>query len=208
MYFIKTPNIFQYIFKDYIWEIKDTRNTIYITFDDGPHKDITPKVLNILDDYNAKATFFSLGENAEKYPGLIKQIQQAGHSIGNHSYSHVNGWNNPVENYIADVQKADRILNTPLFRPPYGKIRKELANQLKGTFKFIYWTVMPGDFDEQVSKQMCLKRSVKNTKAGKIIVFHENDKAKENMLFTLPLFLEHFSGKGFVFNSIKNEILQ
>lgn len=206
MYFVKTPKILQSIFKNYIWEIPDTEKTIYITFDDGPHKDITPQTLRILDDHKAKATFFMLGEKAEKHPGLIKQITLKGHDIGNHSFSHPNGWKQTKEDYINNVEKSNQILNTQLFRPPFGKLKKSQAKQLKNHYKLIYWTVMPGDFDKNISKERCLARSLKNTKGGTIIVFHENDKAKQNMLFTLPLFLKHFSEKGFTFKAIKSEM--
>ena len=208
MYFVKTPKIIQYFFKDFVWKIPDTEKNIYITFDDGPHKEITTQVLDILNEYNAKATFFVLGKNAEKYPELIKQIRLSGHSIGSHAFSHINGWKQQTDNYLKDVEKSDQILNTPLFRPPFGKLKKMQANQLKKKYQLIYWTLMPGDFDEKVSGQQCLLRAIKNTKEGTIIVFHENEKAQENILYTLPLFLKHFSEKGFVFKSIKSEMLK
>ncbi len=207
MYFVKTPRIFQSIFKDYIWEIPDTGKTIYVTFDDGPHLGITPQVLGILDGYNAKATFFVLGENVAEHPGLIEQIKSRGHSIGNHAFSHLNGWEQPTDNYIKSVEKADQLISTHLFRPPFGKLKKSQVRKLKKHYDLILWTVMPGDFDKKTSKEKCLKRAVKNTKEGSIIVFHENNKARENMLFTLPLFLEHFSEQGFVFKAIKSEML-
>jgi peptidoglycan/xylan/chitin deacetylase (PgdA/CDA1 family) len=206
MYFVKTPKIFQFLFKDYIWETPDPGQTIYITFDDGPHKEITPQVLEILDEYKAKATFFVLGENVEKHPGLIEQIKSRAHSIGSHTYSHLNGWKQPTTEYLKDIEQGNQTLKTRLFRPPFGKLKKSQAHQLKNHYKLIYWTVMPGDFDKNISKEQCLARSINNTKEGTIIVFHENDKAKQNMLFTLPLFLKHFSEKGFAFKAIKSEM--
>ncbi len=202
MYFVKTPKIFQLFFKDYIWKIHDSEKTIFLTFDDGPHKEITPLILKILDGYNAKATFFVLGKNAEKYPGLIEDIHSEGHSIGNHSYSHNNGWGRGTEGILQDIEKCDKIINSTLFRPPFGKLTKRQAAKLKEKYKLVYWTVMPGDFDARISKQTCLSRSVKNTGNGSIIVFHETKKSKENMLYTLPMFLKYFSEKGFLFKSL------
>lgn len=202
MYFVKTPKVFRFLFKNYIWHIPDTGKTIYLTFDDGPHKEITPLILKILEDYNAQATFFVLGKNAEKHPGLIKDIRSLGHSIGNHSYSHNNGWKHGDIEYLQDIEKCDTIINSTLFRPPFGKLTNKQSTNLKKKYKLIYWSVMPGDFDNKITKQDCLARSVKNTKKGSIIVFHENEKAKDNMLFTLPLFLKSFSEKGFSFKSL------
>ncbi|RLD59872.1 MAG: polysaccharide deacetylase family protein [Bacteroidetes bacterium] len=202
MYFVKTPKIFQLFFKNYIWQIPGHKKSIYLTFDDGPHKETTPLVLNILEKYNAKATFFVLGKNAIKHPELIEGIRSRGHGIGNHGYSHKNGWGQGEEEFIQDVEKCNKILNTALFRPPFGKLTKKQTAKLKEKYKLVFWTVMPGDFDTAITKQRCLARSIKNTHKGTIIVFHENEKAKENMLYTLPLFLKHFSGKGFVFKPI------
>ncbi len=204
MYFVKTPKIFRLFFKDYIWKIHGSGKNLFLTFDDGPHKEITPLILKILDGYNAKATFFVLGKNAEKHPGLIEDIRSEGHSIGNHSYSHNNGWGQGTKGFLQDIEKCDKTIHSTLFRPPFGKLTKRQATKLKKKYKLVYWTVMPGDFDARISKQTCLSRSVENTGNGSIIVFHETEKSKENLLYTLPLFLNHFSEKGFVFKSLDN----
>lgn len=207
MYFIKVPKIFYYFFPNFVWKILSKKKNIYLTFDDGPHRDITPQILELLNAYDAKATFFIIGKNAEKYPQLIEQIKKAGHSLGNHSYSHLNGWNQPRDRYIEDIKKCDQTISTDLFRPPFGKFTLKQYNKIKKKYKIIFWTVMPGDFDKAISKEDCLYRSLKNTKKGSIVVFHENDNSKENMLFTLPLLLKHFSNKGYAFKAIESIML-
>ena len=203
MYFVKTPKIVSLIYKSLIWEIPEKEKVIYLTFDDGPEKNLTPEVLKILDNYKAKATFFCVGENSIKNPEIILQIIKAGHAIGNHSYSHLKGYRTNTEEFINDIKKCSEILNTKLFRPPYGRITRNQIKKLKEDYKIIMWSVIPGDFDNKVSKELLLKRSIKYTKRGTIIVFHDNIKTKEKVLHALPRFLEYFINKGYKFERIE-----
>jgi peptidoglycan/xylan/chitin deacetylase (PgdA/CDA1 family) len=203
MYFVKTPVILSLFYKNFIWKVNTKEKIIYLTFDDGPDEEVTPKVLDILDEYDAKATFFCLGNNAEKYPGIIEKIVKSGHVLGNHSYSHKNGYKSKLDEYIADVERCESVFKSNLFRPPYGRIKKSQAKILSENYKIVMWSVIPGDFDRKISKQKCLERSIENSGSGTIIVFHDSQKAKEKALFTLPHYLKHFKEQGFSFNKIQ-----
>jgi peptidoglycan/xylan/chitin deacetylase (PgdA/CDA1 family) len=207
MYFINVPKIVQILKKDLIWKIPVKEKKIYLTFDDGPDQEITPKVLDILDTYKCKATFFCTGSKVQKNPDLIPEILAMGHSIGNHSYSHLNGSKTSTVLYLADVAECTEILSTKLFRPPYGRLTSQQTKELKKNYHIIMWSVLPGDFDERLSKQTCLKRAIKFTRKGSIIVFHDNKKGQDNMLYTLPRFIEHFRDSGYTFESVTEQLI-
>lgn len=206
MYFVRTPGIIKLFSQNIIWEIKGKEKTIYLTFDDGPDIDVTPDVLEILQKFDAKATFFCVGKKAVKHPELIEKIRELGHTIGNHSYSHIHGNRVAVEMFYDDIEKCDMILNSRLFRPPYGKITRTQIEKLRSRYYLILWSVLTGDFDKKVTKEKCLARSVKYTKGGSIIVFHSNLKAKEKVLFVLPQYLEHFSKLGYTFEALSEQL--
>jgi len=140
-----------------LWDIKSFQKTIYLTFDDGPIPDVTPKVLEILNEYNAKATFFCVGQNVEKNPDIFQMILNSKHNVGNHSYSHLKGWSTQTKQYIDDVEKCSKIVNSKLFRPPYGKIKLSQIKNLKSNYTIIMWDLLCGDFDKKVSKEKCLE---------------------------------------------------
>jgi len=194
------PYIIKLLFrKSVIWEQAGNRKAIYLTFDDGPEPSVTPWVLEILEQYQAKATFFCLGKNAEKHPAIIENIIGSGHTIGNHTYCHLKGWKTATALYLDDVEKCNLILKTPLFRPPYGKIKPTQLRRLKRKYQIIMWSLISRDFDPKLEKEKCLEVVLKNTKCGSIIVFHDSLKAQEKLRYVLPLVLKEFSKKGFVF---------
>lgn len=204
MYFIKTPYLVKlFSNKNLIWDFKTVDKTIYLTFDDGPTPDVTEKVLKILDNYNAKATFFCLGENVKNHPEIFQNILKHGHSIGNHTFNHFNGWKTRNGKYISNIEKSEKYINSNLFRPPYGRIRKAQINEIKNKYKIIMWTVLAGDYDKNISKEKCLNNVIDNAQKGSIIVFHDSVKAKENVLFALPEVLKYFSNLGFSFERIE-----
>ncbi len=178
------------------WRVKDDWKNIYITFDDGPHPDITPKVLDILDQYNAKATFFCVADNVRKYPDTYRQIIDRGHHTGNHSYHHINGWKTGNKTYLKDIEQASHLIKSKLFRPPYGKISPRQILALKKQYRIIMWSVLTYDFSRSVSPQVCLNNALLGLKPGAIIVFHDSEKAAENLLFALPEFLKRSREKG------------
>jgi peptidoglycan-N-acetylglucosamine deacetylase len=200
MFLFNAPYIIKKLYsKSLVWGFQGNEKAIYLTFDDGPEPSVTPWVLETLSKYNAKATFFCLGKNAEKYPALLETIIKSGHVVGNHTYSHPNGWNTDTLLYMDDIAKCDKILNTLLFRPPYGKIKPSQLRRLKHQYKIIMWTLISGDFDPKLPKDKCLEMVLNNTCSGSIIVFHDSIKAKEKLQYVLPQFLNFFTEKGFAF---------
>lgn len=201
MYFVKTPNIAKSLHKNAIWNMPNNNNCIYLTFDDGPTKNITSKTLDILSEFNIKATFFCIGKQVEDNPHLFSRIIDEGHSIGNHSYSHLKGWVTNSENYIEDVEKGQEITNSQLFRPPYGKIKRSQLKNISNTSKIIFWDVLPGDFSPYTSADDIVLNTINNVESGSIIVLHDNIKCGEKMLLALPSIINGLVEKGFKFSS-------
>lgn len=204
-YFVKSPFWLKNIYPNLIWDIPTHEKKLFLTFDDGPHPIITIQVLDLLKAYNAKATFFCIGNNVVKYPEVYKRIIDEGHAVGNHTFNHLNGWKTPDELYLNDIYKTRDYIDSKLFRPPYGRISRFQIQQLlkpKYQMKMIMWTVLSGDFDRDISAEKCLNNVLLSTKAGSIIVFHDSEKAAEKMLYALPKVLEQFSKKGFAFEKI------
>jgi peptidoglycan-N-acetylglucosamine deacetylase len=200
----KSNIIFKTIFSKFVWDIPSIEPTIYLTFDDGPIPEITEFVLNELKNAEAKATFFCIGENVLKNPEIFNKILSNGHSIGNHTYNHLNGWKADNQLYINNFEKCSEILpNTNLFRPPYGKIGNKQAKYILKTHKIVMWDVISGDFSPNISKEVCLAKCIKYTESGTVIVFHDSVKAYENMRYVLPRYIAYFKEKGFKLEAIK-----
>ena len=199
---IKTPTLIQFFFPSLLWSKKRDKKILYLTFDDGPYNMLSPFILDELKKYKAKATFFYLGSKAEKYPQLIKRCKDENHKIGNHSYSHPNGWKTKNSRYYQDIEKANKLLNSNLFRPPYGRIKPSQINHLKKYYKIIMWDILSWDFDKKTSAEECYNNIIKNTKSGSIIVLHENEKSAKNVKEVLPKILSYFSSQGFKFEKL------
>lgn len=199
---VRAPKILKWIYPGVIWNIPNTENKIYLTFDDGPEPEVTPEVLAILNGAGIKATFFCIGKNVKSHPEIYHKIQEEGHAIGNHTMHHVNGWKTPAENYLEDVKNASAFITSKLFRPPYGRLRRSQLEGLKKEYRVILWDVITYDFDKSVSPEQCLSNAVNNTESGSVIVFHDSIKAKTNLLYTLPKFIDTMKEKGFVFDKI------
>ncbi len=198
-YLIKTPRLLKAAFSSCIWHIKNNANSVYLTFDDGPHPTITPFVLDLLNKFNAKATFFCIGKNVLLYPEIYKRIIDEGHAIGNHTHTHVNGWKVKSSEYIKNIATAANYISSNLFRPPYGRITASELKKIKTVnpnTKIIMWDVLTGDFDTNLTPQKCLQHTVNNAEAGSIIVFHDSLKAQERLYFALPRFLKHCTQQG------------
>jgi peptidoglycan/xylan/chitin deacetylase (PgdA/CDA1 family) len=200
-YWIKTNSIIKWIFPNYIWDIPN-RNAVYLTFDDGPTPQVTEWVLELLKKYNAKATFFCIGENIKKHPEIFRKISSEGHQVGNHTYNHLNGWQTSDEKYLENVALCQsEIYNQEskffdLFRPPYGKITPSQSRKLRKLgYKIIMWDVLSADFDIMISKEKCLKNVLNNIQSGSIIVFHDSEKAFQNLEYALPRVLETLKNK-------------
>lgn len=183
----------------YPYAVFRTGTDVYLTFDDGPIPEVTPKVLEILDRYKVKATFFMVGENIDKHPEVFEQVIQAGHSIGNHTYNHLKGWCTSFKEYMENTDRcADRIQNTDLFRPPYGKatLRQRIALHKKG-YRLIYWDILTKDYDPHVTPEQMLDLIKKETRPGSIINFHDSLKSNERMLAVLPQAIEWLQHQGY-----------
>lgn len=180
------------------------QKSIYLTFDDGPIPEVTEFVLETLERYHAKATFFCIGDNVRKHRAIFEKVIDLGHSIGNHTFNHLNGWKTNDEQYLNDVNQCDQqlLIPTNLFRPPYGRIRKSQARKILRNKKIVMWDVLSGDFSSDISPERCLAKTLKHTGSGSIVLFHDSIKARNNMEYALPRFLEHFGNLGYEFKKI------
>ncbi len=206
-YFLKIPWWVRMLYPSYIWRVAVKSKTVFLTFDDGPHPAITPWVLEQLKQYGAAATFFCIGKNVVQYPDTYAQIIAAGHAVGNHTFSHLNGWKTPDEIYVADAQKAAAVMPTRLFRPPYGRIKKTQARRLSIMFKkynvkIVMWDVLSADFDASFSAQACIDTVLRHTRPGSVIVFHDSEKAFPNLRLILPIVLAELHRQGFDFQAL------
>ena len=203
MYLVKTPQIIQNLFPNFTWRIPTQEKEVYLTFDDGPIPEMTPWVLEQLAAYHAKATFFCVGENIEKHPEVFAQVKADGHSVGNHTYSHLNGWASENIPYFHDVRHCANLTESMLFRPPYGRLKPKQAQFLQRHYRIVMWDVLSGDFDPNLSPQACLDNVIKNVGPGSIVVFHDSLKAKDKLEYVLPRVLEHFSAEGYQFQALR-----
>ncbi len=205
LYFVKTPVWLQKLFTGRIWRCKGEKKTVYLTFDDGPHPIHTMFVLDELKKFNAKATFFCIGKNVALFPDIYNRILKEGHAVGNHTYNHLKGSKTSTSDYVADVERASNTINSQLFRPPYGKLKRfqeKILREGRWQFKVIMWTVLSGDFDTSISPQRCLENVLLHSSDGDIIVFHDSEKAAGRMRYALPKVLESFAGKNILMKAL------
>jgi peptidoglycan/xylan/chitin deacetylase (PgdA/CDA1 family) len=210
--FTKTPSLLTSVYKQCLWKVDTNEKILYLTFDDGPLPEVTPFVLAELKKWNAKGTFFCIGKNVDANPTLFQQIIAEGHSTGNHTYNHMNGWNFDNKTYYTNIEKCNSTLlqqsairnpqSAMLFRPPYGKLTPSQYRHLKNRFKIVMWDVLSYDFDLQIAKEKVLANVLDNADKGSIVVFHDSLKAKPKMEYALPKVLEHFTAKGFKFDRL------
>jgi peptidoglycan/xylan/chitin deacetylase (PgdA/CDA1 family) len=222
----KTPGFVKTLFPNFVWNINTHEKELYLTFDDGPTPKITDWVLSTLKAYNAKATFFCIGNNIEKHPDIFQRILDEGHSIGNHTFNHLKGWEQKTKVYLDDTDKTQKLINSKtqnqlsnsdlnrsvkfdkenlkLFRPPYGKFKTKQSKALQNLgYKIILWDVLSYDWDSDVSVENCLKNVTSAAKEGSIIVFHDSLKASKNLTYVLPKVLKYYAEKGFQFKGIE-----
>ena len=199
---VQIPAIIQRFFPSIIWNKEKVNKTIYLTFDDGPHESLTPFILDELKKYKAKATFFYQGSQAEKHPLLLKRCVEEKHQIGNHTYSHLNGWATKNEDYFKDIEKANEFLHSKLFRPPYGRIKPSQIRHISQYYDIIMWDILSWDFDKNTSTEECYNNIISNAMSGSIIVLHENEKSIENVKQVLPRVLSYFNSHGFKFETL------
>jgi len=203
-YFSKTPGWLRKLYPSGIWKMPADRKVIYLSFDDGPHAGATAFILDLLQKYDAQATFFCIGKNVIAEPDVYKNILNAGHRVGNHGMNHLNGWKTPDKLYLADIEKARELIDSDLYRPPYGRISafqiKNLTQVLK--YKLIMWDVLSGDFDPAVSGKTVGETVIKKAGPGSIVVFHDSAKSFKVIREALPRVMEYFSAQGYLFEAI------
>ena len=185
---IRPGILLQWLFPNVVWSIEDNEG-IYLTFDDGPTPGVTEWILQTLERYDAKATFFVRGKNVEVYPVLYQMILDKGHKIGNHTYSHQKGWGMPLDRYIEDVDLAGDMLHTELFRPPYARITRTQLRQIAQRYRVVMWNVLSRDYNRKLSPKACLRGTIKGLRGGDIISLHDSDKSFRNTSYVLPILL-------------------
>ena len=203
---VKISSIIKTLFFNQVWTIPNNEKKIYLSFDDGPIPEVTPWVLNVLKQYNVKATFFCIGDNVRKYPEVFKQIISEGHQIANHSFNHLNGWKTDSKKYIENVIEAEneisKLTNSSLklFRPPYGKIKPNQSYKLRKLgFKIIMWDIISKDYDVNLLPINCELNVIQNVSSGSIIIFHDSKKASKNLSGSLPSVIEKLQKAGYTF---------
>lgn len=199
MRIFKTPALLMFLFPTIRWCFNCSEKIIYLSFDDGPVPLATPFVLAELEKYNARATFFCVGENAERYPDLLQSIIDGGHRPANHTYNHLNGWKTSATEYLANIDKCNELVASQLFRPPYGKLKLSQFKSIRKKYKIVLWDIVSYDFDAALKPEECLSVLKKNVRNGSIVVFHDSLKSLKNLKEVLPLALEYWQAAGYRF---------
>jgi len=202
MIIAKSPQLLTRLMPRLTWNLETENKKVYLTFDDGPTPDVTSWVLDKLKKFNAKATFFALGRNVDHYPEIFRQILDEGHSVGNHTYSHLKGWGCSNKTYFDDIELANHLIKSSLFRPPYGRIKPSQVTELKKYYRIIMWSVLSIDYNRRISGDRCIKNVMENVKPGSIIVFHDSAKARKNLYYALPVVLEKLQAEGYEIDKI------
>jgi peptidoglycan/xylan/chitin deacetylase (PgdA/CDA1 family) len=206
LYLVRPSYLIKQLYPNAIWRKSGEHPFLYLTFDDGPIPELTPWVLDILKQYNVAATFFCVGDNIKKHPTIYQRILQEKHVVGNHTFNHMDGWKNTVDNYLENVDLCHEAMSQDnefnLFRPPYGKLKKSQSKQLLQQYSIIMWDVLTGDYDKNTSPEQCLNNAISYVRNGSIVVFHDNLKAQLNLQYALPRFIEHALSCGFQFKTL------
>ena len=223
MFIHKTKFLMRALYPDFIWKIPTAEKEIFLTFDDGPIPEITEFVLETLEKYQAKATFFCIGDNIDKHPTIFQKILHHQHSVGNHTFNHLKGWNTQEDIYLDNFKKCEDIImerssfvevrfsenehrisknEKRNFRPPFGRIKRNQAKEIMKSHQIVMWDVLTGDYDQNLSKERVLSKTLLNTEQGSIVLFHDSIKASKHMMYALPSVLEHFSERGFTFKAL------
>ncbi len=205
-YMARTPWWLKKIYPGLIWQMPVKEKVLYLSFDDGPHPEATPFVLDELKKYDARATFFCIGKNVKEYPQVYRRVLLDGHRVGNHTQNHLNGWKVADKKYIENIRDAAQLIDSDLFRPPYGRISVFQSKLLRGApfdYKIVMWEVLSGDFDREINAEKCARNVIRYARPGSIVVFHDSEKAFDRLRGALPAVLKHFSELGYRFEAIR-----
>ena len=196
---IQFPRLLRPLWGKVVWRKDPSKKVIYLTFDDGPVPEVTPLVLDLLDEHNIKATFFCVGENVQKHPDTFAQVLSRGHKVGNHTFNHLKGFSVTDEEYYGNIDKAAELIDSKLFRPPYGRITGKQMKKLRNRYTIIMWDVITHDYNKNLSPETIMRTIKRYSRNGSLVVFHDSIKAKENVLAVLPLAIEYWKSKGYTF---------
>jgi peptidoglycan-N-acetylglucosamine deacetylase len=202
-YRVQLPVWFTRLYPEAVWRISTDEKVVYLTFDDGPVPGVTTAILKILHQYGIKGTFFCVGENVFNYPEIFQQIKEEGHSVGNHTYNHIHGFKNTNHTYFSNVEKADELIGSDLFRPPYGLLKGSQYWVLKANFNIIMGDVISCDYDPTLKPKEVVKNVIDFVRNGSIITFHDSYKAEKNVLNALPRVIENLLKEGYSFKRIE-----
>ena len=199
---VRLPGFFTSLFKDVVWRLDETDKVVYLTFDDGPIPEITPWVLELLEKEDVKATFFCVGENVQKYPEVYHQILKGGHSVGNHTFNHLQGLDSNDHDFFRNIEKAGEYIDSDLFRPPHGWLKYTQYKFLKNKFRIIMWDLISCDYNRRIKPEKVLKNVTDFVRPGSILTFHDSVKAKNNLMKALPLSIKWMKEQGYRFEAI------
>ena len=199
---VRLPGFLTSLFKEAVWRFKEVGQTVYLTFDDGPIPEVTPWVLDLLDKEAIKATFFCVGENVQRYPDVYRQIVERGHSVGNHTFNHLQGYKQVDQDYFNNIEKAGNYIDSDLFRPPHGLLKVSQYNYLKKKYRVIMWDLITCDYDSRLKPEEVLKNVTDFVRTGSILTFHDSEKAKYNLMNALPPAIKWIKDQGYRFEAI------
>ncbi|HKK40257.1 MAG TPA: polysaccharide deacetylase family protein [Cryomorphaceae bacterium] len=200
MYLVKTPEVLKPFAGDLLWNESRDERVVYLTFDDGPTESYTLEIIDILKEFDALATFFCIGGNVVRFPKAYQALLDAGHKTANHTWNHMNGWEFSDFSYFKNVLECESVVDSNLFRPPYGRITRSQVQTLKKRYKIVMWDVLAADWRSDVSPEKCLSNVVDNSTSGSIVVFHDSEKAYKNMIYALPRSLKRLQEQGYTFS--------
>lgn len=202
LWYQKIPLWFQKLFPGKTWRKETKQKAVYLTFDDGPHPEITDWVITALNKHGMKGTFFCVGDNARKYPEVLEKLKQNGHALGNHTMHHLKGWQTTKDVYLKDVEMCAKYVDSTLFRPPYGRISRSQSKAIEKNYQIIMWNLLSCDFNPKLNRQKALEGLMRKTSNGSIIVFHDSEKAEQNLKFMLPPYLDYLNQNGYTCNTL------
>ena len=209
MQFYRTPAVLSGLFSGVLWRVNTTKKEIYLTFDDGPIPQLTAYILRELQQHHVEATFFCVGDNIRKYPVICQDIVDAGHTIANHTFHHLKGWKTKNAHYSMNIEKCQALINQyqsmenkPFFRPPYGQITPIQASMLRQHYRIVMWDILAYDFSNAHTPQQSLWHILQKTRAGSVVVFHDNYKAEAKLKYMWPRYLDEMKNRGFVFKKL------
>ncbi len=203
---VRLPKLLRLLYPEAFWCIPGNEKVVYLTFDDGPIPEITPWVLRLLEEENIPATFFCVGENVQKHPEEFRMICEAGHPTGNHTFNHLQGLKCDNETYLQNIERANELIHSRLFRPPHGFLKRSQYRKLKNQYRFVMWDVLSRDFDRQLSAEQVYQNTICFVRPGSILVFHDSLKAEKNMKEALPRVIRELKSRGYRFETIPEGI--